>query len=86
MLITSPPVLQLLTTVRVSDADDHETVAAETVALGAEALHAETVMLEGVVAALAGVAIMRVEIPNINTVEAEKSLCCNFTRTSYPNE
>jgi len=68
----------LLTTERVSDADDHETVAAETVALGAEASHAETVILEGVVAALAGAAIRRVENPNINTVEAEKNLSCNF--------
>lgn len=76
----------MLTTKRVSDADDHETVAAEMIAPGAEALHAETVMLEGVVAALAGVAIRRVEIPNINTVEAEKILCCNFMRASYSNE
>ena len=48
--------LQLLVTVRVSDAEVQETVDAVTLALGAPALHADTVMEEGVVAAKAGVA------------------------------
>jgi hypothetical protein len=43
---------------RVSDTDVQETLEAEMVALGVPELHAVTVMLEGVVGALAGAEMM----------------------------
>lgn len=57
-----------------SDTEVQETLDVEVVALGVTELQAETVMLEGVVTALAGEVIKRVEIPRIKIVEAEQSV------------
>ncbi len=73
-------------TERVSDVKVQEMLGAEVVALGATELHADTVMLDGVVAALAGAAVRMRETPRIEVVKTARHLRCSSTRTSASNE